>query len=69
MLQKGRVNVNLFKLLTRQKKESKVSSSDINNHSIGINDKNIKNIDLTTNDIKLPTPSLKDMEFSWSDNY
>ena len=33
------------------------------------NQKNNNEVNTSTNEIKVPFPSLKDMEFSWSDNY
>jgi hypothetical protein len=62
VLQKGKVHINLFNLLTRKKKESTKLPSDIEK-----NNKNNNN--LSTSDLKVASPSLKDMEFSWSENY
>ena len=56
MLQKGKVHINLFNLLTRKKKGSTKLSSDNNDDK------------LSTSDLKVAVPSLKDMEFSWSEN-
>jgi hypothetical protein len=62
VLQKGKVHINLFNLLTRKKRESTKLPSDIENN-------NNNNNNLSTSDLKVASPSLKDMEFSWSENY
>ena len=67
MLQKGKVNINFLKFISRQKNKSKFQS-DISKNRNSNNDKNNNDIGLSINDIKMPLPSLKDMEFSWSDN-
>lgn len=74
MLQKGKVHINLFSLLTRSKKDFSNSSTVIDrnngsNNGKNSSDKKENKVNLSTNDIKLPVPSLKDMEFSWSDDY
>ena len=73
MLQKGKVNINLFSFFTRSKKDLSTSPTilDTNSRNNGgkNRDKKEKEVNLSTNNIKIPVPSLKDMEFSWSDNY
>jgi hypothetical protein len=63
VLQKGKDYINLFNLLTRKKKRSTKLPSGIEKN----NNKNNNN--LSTSDLKVASPSLKDMEFSWSENY
>ena len=60
MLQKGKVHINLFNLLSRKKKESTKLPSGIEKNN---------NNNLSTSDLKVESPSLRDMEFSWSENY
>ena len=68
MLQKGKVNINFFNLFTRPKKRSKKLDSSIGNNEN--KEKNKNNDTISSNyEWKVPTPSLKDMEFSWSENY
>jgi hypothetical protein len=57
MLQKGKIHINLFNLITRYKNRSTKLTSDNNNNN-----------NLSTSDLKVAVPSLKDMEFSWSEN-
>ena len=66
VLQKEKTNINIFKLILQRKKRSTLQS-DASKNSISNNNKN--NNGLSKNDLKLPIPSLKDMEFSWSENY
>lgn len=68
VLHKGKANINIFKLISRQKKKSKLQS-DTSKNSISNNNKNNNDNSLSRNDLKVPIPSLKDMEFSWSENY
>lgn len=72
MLQKGKVNINLFSKLTRSKKDTALSSDiDKNSKKDNGNKKNNNNneVNSSINDIKVPFPSLKDMEFSCYDNF
>ena len=72
MLQKGKVNINFFNPFNRQKKRSKkLDSSTDNNDNKKDYKNNNKNNDINSSkiDLKVPTPSLKDMEFSWSENF
>jgi hypothetical protein len=64
VLQKGKVHINLFNMLTRKKKGSTKLPSDIEKNNNSVNNNN-----LSTRDLKVASPSLKDMEFSWSENY
>ena len=57
MLQKGKIHINLFNLITRYKNRSTKLTSDNNDDN------------LSTSDLKVAVPSFKDMEFSWSDNH
>ncbi len=58
MLQKGKIHFDLFNLITRYKNRSTKLTSDNKNDD-----------NLSTSDLKVAVPSLKDMEFSWSENH
>ena len=68
VLLKGKTNIDIFKLISRQKKRSKMQSEN-NKNSSSNNNKNNNDNGLSRNDLKVPIPSLKDMEFSWSENF
>ena len=68
MLQKGSATFNFFKLLARQKKMTK-DQSDISKNINSSDHKDNIDIGSSQNDIKVSFPSIKDMEFSWFDNY
>jgi hypothetical protein len=57
MLQKGNIHINLFNLVTPYKNRSTKLISDNDNDN------------LSTSNLKVAVPSLKDMEFSWSENH